>query len=70
MLAKGNQFKNKLMLFETIHEIKAVKAREKALVVQVEAMKRRARASPPCTEGGEGGEEGNGCERGVEPKWF
>lgn len=44
MLAKGNQFKNKRVLLETIHEMKAVKVKEKALVDQADARKGRAKA--------------------------
>ena len=44
MLAKGNQFKNKRVLLETIHEMKAVKSKEKALEEQAAARKGRAKA--------------------------
>jgi Ribosomal protein L19e len=44
MLAKGNQFKNKRVLLETIHEMKAVKVKEKTLVDQADARKGRAKA--------------------------
>lgn len=42
--AKGNQFKNKRVLLETIHSMKAEQAQTKALVEQAEAKKSRARA--------------------------
>mmetsp|Transcript_1078 Transcript_1078/g.1357 ORF Transcript_1078/g.1357 Transcript_1078/m.1357 type:complete len:190 (+) Transcript_1078:54-623(+) len=44
MLAKGNQFKNKRVLLETIHEMKGVAAKEKALAEQASARKGRAKA--------------------------
>jgi large subunit ribosomal protein L19e len=42
--AKGNQFKNKRVLLETIHTMKAEQVQAKALVDQAEAKKSRARA--------------------------
>ena len=44
MLAKGNQFKNKRVLIEQIHDMKAAKSKEKALQEQAEARKGRAKA--------------------------
>jgi len=44
MLAKGNQFKNKRVLLETIHDKKREMAEEKALAEQADARKSRARA--------------------------
>lgn len=44
MLSKGNQFKNKRVLLETIHDMKADKVKEKALTEQVDARKARAHA--------------------------
>eukprot|EP00428_Durinskia_dybowskii_P024215 CAMPEP_0170243038 /NCGR_PEP_ID=MMETSP0116_2-20130129/21292_1 /TAXON_ID=400756 /ORGANISM="Durinskia baltica, Strain CSIRO CS-38" /LENGTH=192 /DNA_ID=CAMNT_0010493887 /DNA_START=141 /DNA_END=719 /DNA_ORIENTATION=- len=44
MLAKGNQFKNKSVLLEKIHELKAVDVKEKALAEQAEARKGRAKS--------------------------
>jgi len=43
MLSKGNQFKNKRVLLETIHDMKAVKTQEQALEDQATARKERAR---------------------------
>merc|ERR1712154_487231 len=42
--AKGNQFKNKRVLLETIHTMKSEYAKSKALADQAEAKKTRARA--------------------------
>lgn len=43
MLAKGNQFKNKSVLLEKIHELKAINVQEKALAEQATARKDRAK---------------------------
>jgi large subunit ribosomal protein L19e len=44
MLAKGNHFKNKKVLIETIHDMKSKKMKEKALAEQATARKGRAAA--------------------------
>ena len=44
MLSKGNQFKNKTVLIEKIHELKAINVKEKALAEQAEARKGRAKS--------------------------
>merc|ERR1712038_798387 len=44
LLAKGNQFKNKRVLLETIHDKKREMAEEKALAEQAAARKNRAKA--------------------------
>lgn len=44
ILAKGNQFKNKRVLMETIHDMKAIKNKETALKEQADARKGRAAA--------------------------
>jgi large subunit ribosomal protein L19e len=41
--AKGNGFKNKRVLTETIHDMKAVKTKEKSLKEQADARKGRAK---------------------------
>ena len=43
MLSKGNQFKNKSVLLEKIHELKAIVVQEKALSEQATARKSRAK---------------------------
>ena len=43
MLAKGNQFKNKRVLVETIHDMKAQQREELALQEQADARKKRAK---------------------------
>mmetsp|Transcript_11052 Transcript_11052/g.26081 ORF Transcript_11052/g.26081 Transcript_11052/m.26081 type:complete len:192 (+) Transcript_11052:120-695(+) len=43
MLSKGNQFKNKTVLLEKIHELKAIVVQEKALSEQAQARKSRAK---------------------------
>lgn len=42
MLCKGNQFKNKTVLLEKIHELKGLVVKEKALSEQADARKGRA----------------------------
>jgi len=42
LLAKGNQFKNKRVLIDTIHDMKTKKNQEKALEEQAKARKARA----------------------------
>lgn len=44
MLAKGNQFKNKSVLVEKIHELKAINTKEKTLAEQAQARKGRAQS--------------------------
>jgi len=44
LLAKGNQFKNKRVLIDTIHDMKTKKNQEKALEEQAQARKARANA--------------------------
>jgi len=44
MLSKGNQFKNKRVLLETIHDKKREMAEETALAQQADARKSRAKA--------------------------
>ncbi|KAL3931705.1 MAG: hypothetical protein SGBAC_011190 [Bacillariaceae sp.] len=44
MLSKGNQFKNKTVLLEKIHELKGLAVKEKALSEQADARKGRAKS--------------------------
>jgi large subunit ribosomal protein L19e len=43
MAAKGNQFKNKTVLMESIHKLKAEKIREKTIKEQAEARKAKSK---------------------------
>lgn len=43
MLAKGNQFKNKRVLVETIHDMKSQQREDQALQEQADARKKRAK---------------------------
>lgn len=57
-IIKGNIFKNKRVLVESIHKAKAEKAREKTLPDQFEAKSTKNKASREkenCSEGGEVG---------------
>ena len=45
LLSKGNQFKNKQVILESIHDLKAVRSMERSLKEQAEARKGRSKTS-------------------------